>query len=55
MINRFISMKEDYIDIVNLVQKYPLPSDMVLYNFYCKRLYLKVKHFLDILNLKKTQ
>ena len=35
MINRFISMKEDYIDIVNLVQKYPL-SDMVLYNFYCK-------------------
>ena len=37
MINRFISMKSNYIDIVNLIQKYPL-SDMNLYNFYCNQL-----------------
>ena len=34
MINRFISMKRDYIDIVNIAQKYTLPKDK-LYEFYC--------------------
>ena len=51
MINRFISMKEDYIDIVNLVQKYPL-SDMALYNFYCKTI-LKKKTFFRYIKPKK--
>jgi hypothetical protein len=51
MINRFISMKEDYIDIVNLVQKYPL-SDMALYNFYCKTI-PKSKTFFRYIKPKK--
>lgn len=34
MINRFISMKRDYIDIVNIAQKYTLPKGK-LYEFYC--------------------
>ncbi len=34
MINRFISMKPDYIDLVNLIQKYPIPKS-VLYSYYC--------------------
>ena len=51
MINRFISMKEDYIDIVNLVQKYPL-SDRNLYNFYCKTI-PKKKTFFRYIKPKK--
>jgi len=51
MINRFISMKDDYIDIVNLVQKYPL-SDMNLYNFYCKTI-SKKKTFFRYIKPKK--
>ena len=53
MINRFISMKEDYIDIVNLVQKYPL-SDMALYNFYCKTIPKKKTFFRYIKPKKDT-
>ena len=34
MINRFISMKREYIDIVNIAQKYTLPKGK-LYEFYC--------------------
>jgi len=53
MINRFISMKEDYIDIVNLVQKYPL-SDSALYNFYCKTIPKKKTFFRYIKPKKDT-
>ena len=35
MINRFVSMKEDYIDFVNTIQKYSINKE-ALYNFYCK-------------------
>lgn len=34
MISRFISMKRDYIDVVNIAQKYTLPKGK-LYEFYC--------------------
>ena len=51
MINRFISMKEENIELVNLVQKYPL-SDMVLYNFYCKTI-PKSKTFFRYIKPKK--
>ena len=51
MITRFISMKESYIDIVNLVQKYPL-SNMALYNFYCKTI-PKNKTFFRYIKPKK--
>lgn len=37
LINRFISMKRDYIDVVNIVQKYTLPKGK-LYEFYCAML-----------------
>lgn len=53
MINRFISMKSDYIDIVNLVQKYPL-SDKNLYNFYCKTI-PKKKTFFRYIKPKKAK
>ena len=53
MISRFISMKEDYIDIVNLVQKYPL-SDVALYNFYCKTI-PKKKTFFRYIKPKKSK
>tara|TARA_R110002020_G_scaffold162507_1_gene348170 strand:- start:6660 stop:7067 length:408 start_codon:yes stop_codon:yes gene_type:complete len=53
MINRFISMKSDYIDIVNLVQKYPL-SDKNLYNFYCKTI-PKKKTFFRYIKPKKSK
>ena len=53
MISRFISMKEDYIDIVNLVQKYPL-SDVALYNFYCKTI-PKSKTFFRYIKPKKDK
>ena len=53
MINRFISMKSDYIDIVNLVQKYPLP-DKNLYNFYCKTI-PKKKTFFRYIKPKKDK
>ena len=53
MINRFISMKNNYIDIVNLVQKYPL-SDMNLYNFYFKTI-PKKKTFFRYIKPKKDK
>ena len=34
MISRFISMKREYVDIVNIAQKYVLPKRK-LYEFYC--------------------
>jgi len=34
MVSRFISMKREYIDIVNITQKYVLPKRK-LYEFYC--------------------
>ena len=35
MLNRFISMRSENIEVVNLIQKYPnLPKEQ-LYNFYC--------------------
>jgi hypothetical protein len=45
-------MKEDYIDIVNLVQKYPL-SNVALYNFYCKTI-PKSKSFFRYIKPKKS-
>lgn len=35
MINRFISMNSNYIDIVNLIQRYPDCSKRKVYQFYC--------------------
>ena len=46
-------MKDNYIDIVNLVQKYPL-SDMNLYNFYCKTI-PKKKTFFRYIKPKKDK
>ena len=36
MINRFVSMKPDYIDLVNLIQKYTIPksSTSVVFNIW---------------------
>lgn len=34
MVSRFISMKREYVDIVNIAQKYVLPKRK-LYEFYC--------------------
>jgi len=52
MINRFISMKPNYIDIVNLIQKYTLPKKS-LYNYYCE-LIPKKKTFFRYIKAKKT-
>ena len=52
IINRFISMKPNYIDIVNLIQKYTLPKKS-LYNYYCK-LIPKRKTFFRYIKAKKT-
>jgi hypothetical protein len=35
MLHRFISMKEEYIDIVNILQKYQNISPKTTYEFYC--------------------
>lgn len=35
LINRFISMNPDYIDVVNLIQRYPNCSKKHIYNYYC--------------------
>jgi hypothetical protein len=35
MVNRFVSMKEDYIDVVNMVSKYQYLPNNKLYEFYC--------------------
>ena len=52
MVNRFISMKPNYIDIVNLIQKYTLPKKS-LYNYYCK-LIPKKKTFFRYIKSKKS-
>ena len=47
MLNRFISMRSENIEVVNLIQKYPnLPKEQ-LYNFYC-HVIPKRKHSLNI-------
>ena len=38
MINRFISMNSNYIDIVNLIQRYPDCLKRKVYQFYCELL-----------------
>ena len=51
MINRFVSMKEDYIDFVNTIQKYSIDKE-ILYNFYCK-IVPKKKTFFRYIKPKK--
>ena len=54
MINRFISMKEDYIDLVNMISKYQyLPNDK-LYEFYCNTIPKKKTFFRYIKPKKKN-
>jgi hypothetical protein len=43
MIHRFVSMDSNYIDVVNMIQRYPNASRKHVYNFYC-----------DVLPKKKT-
>lgn len=38
MINRFISMNSSYIDVVNLIQRYPDCPKKKVYQFYCELL-----------------
>ena len=52
MMNRFISMKHEHIDIVNLIQKYTLPKNS-LYNYYCQ-LIPKKNTFFRYIKPKKT-
>ena len=43
MIHRFVSMDPTYIEVVNMIQRYPNASRKHVYNFYC-----------DVLPKKKT-
>ena len=52
MINRFISMKENYIDFVNAIQKYSINKES-LYNYYCQ-LIPKRKTFFRYIKPKKS-
>ena len=52
MINRFISMKENYIDFVNTIQKYSINKEL-LYNYYCQ-LIPKRKTFFRYIKPKKN-
>jgi len=52
MINRFISMKENYIDFVNTIQKYSINKEL-LYNYYCQ-LIPKRKIFFRYIKPKKS-
>ena len=52
MINRFISMKENYIDFVNTIQKYSVNKES-LYNYYCQ-LIPKRKTFFRYIKPKKN-
>jgi hypothetical protein len=45
MINRFISMEPAYIDVVNLIQRYPNCSNRWVYKFYCDMLPKKKSFF----------
>ena len=38
MIHRFVSMNPDYIDVVNLIQRYPDCPKQKVYQFYCELL-----------------
>ena len=53
MINRFISMKETYIDFVNTIQKYSIDKE-ILYNFYCE-IVPKRKTFFRYIKPKKSK
>ena len=53
MINRFISMKENYIDFVNTIQKYSINKEL-LYNYYCQ-LIPKRKTFFRYIKPKKSK
>ena len=52
MMNRFISMKENYIDFVNAIQKYSINKES-LYNYYCQ-LIPKRKTFFRYIKPKKS-
>ena len=52
MINRFVSMKSNYINLVNLIQKYTIPKS-VLYNYYCKTI-PKSRTFFRYIKPKKS-
>jgi hypothetical protein len=45
MIHRFISMNPDYIDVVNLIQRYPNCSKKHVYKYYCDMLPKKKSFF----------
>ena len=45
MINRFISMDPNYVDVVNLIQRYPTCSNKMVYKFYCDVLPKKKSFF----------
>jgi hypothetical protein len=45
LINRFISMNPDYIDVVNLIQRYPDCPKRKVYQFYCDLLPKKKSFF----------
>ena len=45
MIHRFISMNPDYIDVVNMIQKYPNCPTRMVYKFYCDLLPKKKSFF----------
>lgn len=45
LINRFISMDPNYVDVVNLIQRYPNCSNKMVYKFYCDLLPKKKSFF----------
>ena len=45
MINRFLSMNPDNIDVINLIQRYPTCSNKVVYKYYCDLLPKKKSFF----------
>ena len=45
MLHRFISMNKDYIDVVNMMQKYQNASTKTVYEFYCNALPKKKSFF----------
>lgn len=61
MINRFISMDPNYVDVVNLIQRYPTCSNKMVYKFYCDLLpkkksffrYIKAKSKFDTETISK--
>jgi len=54
LINRFISMKSENIEIVNLIQKYPNIPKKQLYNFYCNVIPKKKTFFKYIKSSKQN-